>query len=232
MMRGLWVALVLAASPLPALGQSPAPEAAVITCGDAATRQVALTFDDGPTREYTPKILKILRQHRVKATFFVIGWGANQHPQLVRAMVEQGHLVANHSFHHPRKASLRSWRKQILLTEKVIRKAGVVPSRYYRPPYGIVTPGIRRLCKRLGYHIVLYSLLSPDYRRPPVFEIVAGVTRFTTPGGIVVLHDGGGDRSRTVKALPAMIKALSKKYKLVRLDRLLGPRLSRINRCK
>lgn len=232
MSRLLCMLLVLAAFPKTALSQRSGPGALVVRCGDPSTKQVALTFDDGPTLEYTPRVLKILRQHRVKAAFFVTGLGARQYPHLVRAISEQGHLVANHSFHHPRQASLRAWRKQILLTEKAIRRAGVVPSRYYRPPYGIVTDGIRHLCQRLRYHILLYTFLSPDFRRPPVNELVAGIKRFTTAGGIIVMHDGGGDRSRTVEALPAIIKALRRRYRLVRLDELLGPGLSRINRCK
>ena len=233
MTRSLCIAVFLAVLPRAALGQTSTDSGAlVVNCGDASTMQVALTFDDGPTAEYTPKVLEVLRRHKVKAAFFVTGLGARQYPQLIRAIAAQGHLVATHSFHHPRHASSRAGRKQILLTEKAIRRAGVVPSRYYRPPYGIVTDKIRQLCQRLRYHIVLYSFLSPDYRRPPINELVAGVRRFTTPGGIVVMHDGGGDRSRTVEALPTIIKELSRRYKLVRLDELLGPYLSRRNRCK
>lgn len=225
-------AALVVAAPLPAPGEEDAG-AMVIRCGNAASGQVALTFDDGPTGEHTPKVLEVLRKHRIKAAFFVTGLGARQHPHLIRAIAAAGHLVGNHSFHHPKRASLRAWRKQILLTEKAIRNAGVVPSRFYRPPYGIVTPRIRRLCKRLGYHIVTWSLMAPDFRRRPrtAKEIELAVLRYTTAGGVVVLHDGGGDRKHTVEALPAIIRQLSRKHTLVRLDRLLGPGQRNRNRC-
>jgi peptidoglycan/xylan/chitin deacetylase (PgdA/CDA1 family) len=182
-----------------------------------------LTFDDGPTPRYTPQTLAVLKQHRVQASFFVLGSLARRHPALLRRVSEEGHLVASHSYSHPKRGTLEAWREELRRTDAAIRSATVTPAPYFRPPHGTVTPAVRQVCAELGQSIVLYTLLSSDWTRPGVDALVRQVVGTLAPGGIVVLHDGGGVRSQTVAALPEIIKGLRRKgLEPVRLDRLLG----------
>jgi len=194
-----------------------------VRCGSPAGNRVALTFDDGPSYRFTPRVLAVLRRHGVRATFFVLGRLARRHPELLRQIQADGHLVANHSWDHPRAGDAELWRRQIRRTEAAIRAAGVRPAPYFRPPHGKVTPWLLRVCHELGYTIVLYTLLSSDWQRPGIAALVRQVTHRVAPGGIVVLHDAGGNRSNTLAALPAILRALSRRYELVPLDQLLGP---------
>jgi peptidoglycan/xylan/chitin deacetylase (PgdA/CDA1 family) len=196
---------------------------------------VALTFDDGPVRgrSQTKKILAILRKHKVKATFFVLGRMAKRHPDLIKAIAEQGHLLANHSWDHPKRQNYKGWVKQIKSTEKAILAAGAKPSSYYRPPHGITTKLVQRVCADLGYEIVLYTLLSSDWLRPGVKKLTRQVTRILKGGGIVVMHDGGGNRAQTIAALPGIIAGLRKRgLEPVRLDELLEGGAGRRGPCK
>jgi len=195
-----------------------------VRCGDPRSGpRVALTFDDGPSR-FTPRLLDVLRRERVKATFFVLGRLVRRHPALVRRMHAEGHLVANHSFNHPKRAPVEELRRQILETERLIRAAGVSPAPYFRPPHGVVRPSLLRLCHELGYTVVLYTLLSSDWEIPGVDALIRQVLHRTAPGSIVVLHDAGGNRRQTLEALPGIIGGLRRKgFSLVTLDALLGP---------
>ncbi|MCK5800769.1 MAG: polysaccharide deacetylase family protein, partial [Deltaproteobacteria bacterium] len=198
--------------------------APVVRCGLPKGGHVALTFDDGPYRGrgQTRRILAILRRAHVKATFFVLGRLARRYPDLLRHIHDEGHLIANHSWDHPRRQTRAGWISQLTRTERAIRAAGVAPSRYYRPPHGITNTLVRRVCAKLGYTIVLYTLLSSDWRRPGVAPLVRQVTRRLHDGGIVVLHDGGGNRTQTIEALPGIIQGLrARGLEPVRLDRLL-----------
>jgi peptidoglycan/xylan/chitin deacetylase (PgdA/CDA1 family) len=217
-----WVALAL----LLLAGSARAEEkngALVVRCGSPDRKQVALTFDDGPTTKHTPEVLAILRQHKVRATFFVLGENAARLPRLLRRIVEEGHLVASHSWDHPKHGSLADWRAQLERTDEAIRKAGVTPAPYYRPPHGKLTRAVRQVCLERAQTIVLYTLLSSDWTRPGTAALVKQVVGVSAAGGIVVLHDGGGERSQTVAALPEIIRGLrGKGLEPVRLDLLLG----------
>jgi len=193
-------------------------------CGRPDRRRVAVTFDDGPGTRFTRRLLRVLRQHRQRATFFVLGRLVKRYPELVREIAADGHLVANHSWDHPRGGTTAHWRQQILRTEEAIRAAGVTPARFFRPPHGRVTPQIRHVCQQLGYTIGLYTVLSSDWERPGAVELARQVAYRVAPGAIVVLHDAGGDRGQTLDALPLILRRLRQKdYALVGLDDLLDP---------
>lgn len=202
---------------------APVPTRAV-RCGDPrAGMRVALTFDDGPSR-FTPRLLDVLRRENVPATFFVLGRLVRRHPALVRRIHAEGHLVANHSFNHPKSADVEEWRRQIQRTEQLIRAAGVPAAPFFRPPHGVVRPALLRLCHELGYTVVLYTLLSSDWEMPGVRALLAQVLHRVAPGSIVVLHDAGGNRQQTLDALPDIIRGLRRKgFELVTLETLLGP---------
>jgi len=210
--------------PTPAQAGGRPQDVLVLRCGSPATPRVAITFDDGPTRKYTPRVLAILKQHGVKATFFVLGQSARREPELLRRIVAEGHLLASHSWDHPKRAPIDAWREQLRRTAEAVSSAGLKLAPYYRPPHGTVTDDVKTVCAELGYTIVLYTLLSSDWTRPGAAALERQVVRTLAPGGIVVVHDGGGDRSQTVEALPAILRGLrAKGLSPVRLDELLGP---------
>ncbi len=228
---GAWSSSAARAEPASRSGGG-AATATVLRCAAPTVQKVALTFDDGPTRKHTTRMLAILKQHKVKATFFVLGGAARQGPELLKRIIEEGHLVATHSYSHPKKGSLEDWRKELRRTAEVIEKAGVKLSPYFRPPHGIITPQVKQAAGELGYSIILYTLLSSDWTRPGAAALTKQVVRTMAPGGIVVMHDGGGDRSQTVEALPEIIRGLRKKgLEPVRLDELLGPKPEVIESC-
>jgi peptidoglycan/xylan/chitin deacetylase (PgdA/CDA1 family) len=195
----------------------------VVRCGSPSKQEVALTFDDGPTGKHTPRVLAILKQHKVQATFFVLGGMAKRNPALLKRIVDEGHLVASHSYTHPKRGTIEAWREELRRTDEAIRAGGVTPSPYFRPPHGTVTAAVRQVCAERRETIVLYTLLSSDWTRPGKDALVRQVVGGLAPGGIVVLHDGGGERGQTVAALPEIIQGLRKKgLEPVRLDTLLG----------
>jgi len=200
-----------------------AHSALVLRCGKPTDRRVALTFDDGPNRKHTRQVLGILRKHNARATFFVLGESAKHNPDLIKQIAAEGHLVASHSWDHPKRIGLEEWRAQIQRTRDAILKAGVTPSPYLRPPHGIINKAVKQACAEQGLTIVLYTLLSSDWTLPGKDQLVRQVVGKLAPGGIVVLHDGGGDRRETVEALPEIIRGLrAKGLQLARLDELLG----------
>jgi peptidoglycan-N-acetylglucosamine deacetylase len=200
-----------------------APLATALRCGKPGDPRVALTFDDGPTARHTRQVLAILQREHVKATFFVLGQQAKRSPELLKLIVAQGHLIATHSWDHPRKLDLASWRAQLRRTREAIVAAGITPAPYFRPPHGTVTPALRQACGEEKLTIVLYTLLSSDWTLPGSQALTRQVVRGLAEGGIVVMHDGGGDRRQTVEALPAIIRGLrARGLEPVRLDELLG----------
>lgn len=215
----------LATMPLAAGAEPSGGGPLVLRCGKPELRKVALTFDDGPTARFTPSVLQILSRERVRAAFFVLGGLARYQPRLLERIHREGHLVASHSFSHPKRGDLESWRGELRRTVEAVRAAGLELSPYFRPPHGKLTPAVRQAAGELGYTIILYTLLSSDWTRPGKEALVRQVVGGLGPGGIVVLHDGGGDRGQTVAALPEIIRGLrGKGLEPVRLDELLGPR--------
>ena len=183
----------------------------------APGRRIALTFDDGPDPRWTPRIVAVLRRYRVPATFFEIGSKVVAHPGLTRSLYRQGFELGNHTFTHVDLASLPPWERhvQITLTESALEAATGSATRLVRPPYSsepsAVTAGQARAYADLasrGYLIVLSDFDGEDWRRPGVGAIVRAATPPGRSGGIVLLHDGGGDRSQTVAAVEQLVPRL------------------------
>jgi len=180
-------------------------------------RRIALTFDDGPDPRWTRRVADELRAAGVPATFFVIGSQAARYPGIVRQLVRDGDEIANHTFTHVLLSGVPPWqrRMQLGLTEAAI--AGITGhyARLVRPPYSAtpnaVTPlDERDLAQVAGrrYYIVLANFDSQDWQRPGASAILRNASPPGTTGGIIMLHDGGGDRSQTVRALPILIRRL------------------------
>lgn len=184
---------------------------------------VALTFDDGPGK-MTPRFLKVLKKHKVKATFFVIGERVTWYPWMVKRELKQGHTVANHSMRHLYVDSMKpaNMKADIEETMEILEAAGATP-RWFRPPGGRISPALAKRIAAEGMSIVLWDVDPSDWKHPGAKTIAARVVKNVTPGSIVLLHDGGGDRAQTLKALPIIIKKLrARGYDFVNLDELLG----------
>jgi peptidoglycan-N-acetylglucosamine deacetylase len=204
-------------------------------------KAVALTFDDGPDPEFTPRILDVLRAERAPATFFVIGGEAEGRLDLLRRAWDQGSEIGNHTFTHPHIAAVSALRSELELnaTQRLIESAIGRSTRLFRPPYGdgadvnATTPEDAAMllrAQRLGYVTVGMNVDPKDYLDPGpdtivqrVLDSLAGAGRHETRN-VVLLHDGGGDRTQTVRALPSLIRELRHRgYRLVTVSQLLGP---------
>ena len=195
-------------------------------------RRVALTFDDGPDPRWTPRIAATLRSLHVPATFFVVGSQVVRHPDVVRDLHRQGFELGNHTFTHAELSTLPGWERsfQISLTENAVAGVVGVRPRLIRPPYSSVpaalttaqVSALTRLAER-GYLIALSDFDGEDWRRPGAAQIVSAATPSSSRGGIILLHDGGGDRSQTVTALRQLVPALrGRGFRFVRVSELAG----------
>jgi cellulose synthase/poly-beta-1,6-N-acetylglucosamine synthase-like glycosyltransferase/peptidoglycan/xylan/chitin deacetylase (PgdA/CDA1 family) len=178
------------------------------------TRHVVLTFDDGPSA-WTPKVLDVLDRYHVKATFFVIGSHVAERPELLRRMLAAGDEVGNHTFSHVNLANVPAWRARFELdqTQLAIAAATGHTTDLLRPPYSSTVDADlgsdwASLALMGGYRIVYTNLDTEDWKRPGVSRIVASGTPAGTSGAVVMMHDGGGDRSQTVAALARLIVEL------------------------
>jgi peptidoglycan-N-acetylglucosamine deacetylase len=185
---------------------------------------IALTFDDGPWKETTPQMLDILKQNGVKATFFWVGTAIQENPEIAKQVVSEGHAIANHTFHHwYKQMDAATAKSEIDRTADLIYKTTRVKTTLFRPPGGYLNNGLVSYAKSQNYAVVMWSQTSADTdpkAKYPVF--VKNVLRDAKPGGIVLMHDGGGDRRRTVQALPGIIKGLQEKgYRFVTVPELL-----------
>jgi uncharacterized protein (TIRG00374 family) len=186
----------------------------VIAAGSSPTGKVAITFDDGPTPEYTPAVLDALRAAGARATFFVLGRNVRAHPDLARRIVADGHELASHGDDHSLLmfAGPRTIAHQFRAAEESITDAvGASAARLFRAPHGYRGPFLAPVARRLGYRIVGWTGAIFDTARPGVDAIVDRCAHVLSPGAIVLLHDGdgsgqGGDRSQTVEALPRVLE--------------------------
>lgn len=180
-------------------------------------RTIALTFDDGPDPEWTPKVLDVLRELRIRATFFVVGTEAAKHPGLIRRIRDEGHQLGVHTFTHANLSTVPGWRRRLELRETQLILAGTagVTSTLLRPPYSSETSAVTdadwaaiRAARERGYLTVLTTQDSEDWRRPGVDAIVRHAMPRGTAGQVLLMHDAGGDRSQTLAALRKLAPAV------------------------
>ncbi|MBV9214068.1 MAG: polysaccharide deacetylase family protein [Actinobacteria bacterium] len=183
-----------------------------VTSGGGRRRQVALTFDDGPG-PYTEGIVKILKKAHVPATFFEVGFLEPYFHAGTRAVARAGDVIGDHTEHHPPLAALpkTAQRDQIDSQLQWMQRLGVPPPRLFRPPYGSFNDTTMQLLQKRRMLMVLWSVDTQDYRTPGVATIVRRALAGAKPGGIILMHDGGGNRSQTAAALPTIIKKLRKR---------------------
>lgn len=201
----------------------------VVCHGDRQGREIALSFDDGPTPGITEAILEILSRSGLRATFFVIGQNAQNHPELIRRLHSEGHIIANHTWHHHHHGWAR-WRKywelEIKRTDDLIEEIVGVRPAYFRPPVGLKTWCTLSAARRLGHATITWSCRGRDGVCADVNRILDRLNG-VRGGDIVLLHDGidpnfSRDPSGTIAALPIFLDRLARlKLVPVPMDRLL-----------
>lgn len=192
---------------------------------------VALSFDDGPNEPTTSRVLKILDDYGIKATFFVIGENAETYPETIKKIVREGHIIGNHTYSHSYRLPFEGFRRvreNIIRTEDIIFNLTSLRTDLFRPPHGLRTPWFIKDAERLDYKVITWSDMTNDYStKISPEEIVRAILRKARPGGIIDLHDGkdefhGIDRGNMVRALPVIIESLrSEGYRFVTLPELL-----------
>lgn len=186
---------------------------------------MAITFDDGPDPTYTPQILKTLRQYNAEATFFMIGFRIQRNPYLIEQVLKEGHEIGNHTMNHlyARSATGQKLHNDILEGKRYLQK-WVDKPLLFRPPGGYINESVFTTATEAGYQIVLWSWHQDprDWSNPGKDKIVDHVLNNAKSGDIVLLHDGGGDRTQTVEALQEILPALQKQgYRFVKVSELL-----------
>lgn len=194
------------------------------------SKQIALTFDDGPNDPYTLNLLDVLAKHNVLAVFFLIGRYVRQRPDIASAIAKQGHVIGNHTFTHPllifEPAS--HIRDEIMQCRDAIHDAIGEHSNLFRPPWGGRRPGTFALVRQLGLEPIMWNVTGYDWNAPSSDYIEQKVTRRIRGGDVVLLHDGshagfGADRSKTVQAVDSLIRRYqSEGYEFVTVPKMTG----------
>ncbi len=159
---------------------------------ESADKVVALTFDDGPDADSTPRVLDLLKRYDVRATFFVVGEQARQNPELIHRMVAEGHTVAGHSYYHLPQSTLWSsqrYTEELFRCNDVVARLTGLRMRLYRPPFGVTNPPIARAVKNLGLIPVGWSVRSLDTITKNSDRVVDRVMRGLRGGDVILLHD-------------------------------------------
>ena len=201
----------------------------IISRGCTGQRVVALTFDDGPDPATTPHLLRLLAAHDVPATFFVVGQRAASYPELIRAILDDGHTIGNHSFRHDSFVAFRGAEKiaaEILMAQRVLEDLGVRPM-VFRPPVGVTYPGLGKVLERLGLVAVTFSCRALDCGNRSLGRLSERILRRARPDDIIMLHDhmpvGRENLSHWLAEVEAILSGIPRKALMFRpLSELIG----------
>ncbi len=187
-------------------------------------RIVALTFDDGPDEEWTPRVLQVLKEYDIKATFFLIGKKVDKNPDIVNQMINDGHTIGKHSFSHQGRFPIRSQATIIDELSRCSESIYKVTNRrttLFRPPFGVTNPTIGKVVKRLGYKTIGWSIRSFDTIKYRSREAVCRrVISKLHPGAIILLHDRCEKSDELLRNIIEIV--LERKYRFVSLEELLN----------
>ena len=194
------------------------------------SRQIALTYDDGPNDPHTLRLLEVLARHGVRATFFLIGRYVQQRPEIAREIIQAGHVVGNHTFTHPLLIfkGETEIRRELSQCRAALQDAIGQHSNLFRPPFGGRRPAVLRVARELGLDPVMWNVTGYDWNAPPAEVIERKVARRIRGGDVILLHDGGhkqmgADRSQTVIATDRMIaRYKAEGYEFVTVSRMMG----------
>ncbi|HEY0369088.1 MAG TPA: polysaccharide deacetylase family protein [Chthoniobacterales bacterium] len=203
---------------------APAPATAQLTFSDVHVEgpYVAMTFDDGPNATLTPKLLDLLAAHHMKATFFVVGQNAADHPEILKRAVREGHEIANHSWSHPNlgKMSDDAVRRELQKTDEAIVAAIGTHPTLMRPPYGSITARQKNwIHEQFGYRIILWDVDPLDWKRPGPSVVTRRIVNEAKQGSIILAHD---IHPPTIEAMPETFDELQAKgFKFVTVSELI-----------
>jgi peptidoglycan-N-acetylglucosamine deacetylase len=238
-MLGPILAGTTAASALAAGYQSMAPTGQwygrTFTGLPRGTKQLALTYDDGPNDPHTLRLLEVLARHDVRATFFLIGRYVQQRPDIAREIVKAGHVVGNHTFTHP----LLIFKSKSAIREELTRCRAALhdaigeaftgkAANLFRPPFGGRRPATLRIARDLGLEPIMWNVTGWDWNAPPFAVIERKVSKQIRGGDVILLHDGGhkqmgADRSQTVQATDHLITQYKREgYNFVTIPQMLA----------
>jgi peptidoglycan/xylan/chitin deacetylase (PgdA/CDA1 family) len=177
------------------------------------TKQLALTYDDGPNDPHTLRLLEVLAKHEVRATFFLIGRYVRQRPEIAREIAQAGHVVGNHTFSHPLLVfkSAAEIRQELSDSRSALQEAVGEHSILFRPPFGGRRPAVLRIARQMGFELIMWNVTGFDWNAPPSGVIEQKVSKQIRGGDVILLHDGGhkqmgADRSQTVLATGRLIE--------------------------
>ncbi|WP_162005141.1 polysaccharide deacetylase family protein [Dictyobacter vulcani] len=203
---------------------NPPLQAQVIGLGRRDVPKIALTFDDGPDPQNTPQILSILQQHNVHATFFAVGEHAQENPDLVHQIVSGGNVLGNHTWDHAdlKKLKPEDQAKEIGHSADELQQLTHVRPTLLRPPYGAINDSLKNEAALAHDTIIIWNVDTEDWKTPGKDAIVNTAVHNARNGAIILMHDGGGDRSQTIQALPEIITQLQQRhFQLVTVPELL-----------
>lgn len=190
---------------------------------ETTEKVIALTFDDGPDPEVSPRVLDLLKEHGVKAVFFCIGEKVGNNRDIVTRMMEEGHLIGNHSYAHSALFDLWSSRQMagdIHRAEEIIALATGKRPVWFRPPFGVTNPTVATVINRTGYHVMGWSIRSLDTSIKDPAKIMERIKKRWHPGGIILLHDR---HERTLEVLERILEhAKETGYSFQRADRMIS----------
>lgn len=213
--------VVLLALPMPVFAS---PKIIYRHTGSSEKKRIALTFDDGPHPRYTPKILDILAEFGVEATFFTVGSNVEAYPHIIERILAEGHEIGNHTYHHYHTANVKNevLTEDILACSQILKKYTGEEPHLFRPPEGVFNEDIKRLCEEKGYIIVMWSVDTRDWAHPEIGDILKNVRENVRDGSIILMHDFIGKNSPTPAALRRIIPMLQESgYEFVTVSRLL-----------
>ncbi len=157
-----------------------------------AKNVIALTFDDGPNKDYTPKVLTLLRKHNAKATFFCIGENVKNHPNILNKIINEGHLIGNHSYYHKNSFGFLSTKKvieELEETKKIIKEKTNLSVQFFRPPFGVTNPNIAKAVKKLKLHTFGWSIRSLDTIAKDPEKVFQKIVLKIRKGDVLLMHD-------------------------------------------
>ncbi|KAF2514019.1 polysaccharide deacetylase family protein [Flavobacterium zhairuonense] len=185
-------------------------------------KKIALTFDDGPS-EFTLEVLKLLKEYNAKATFFCIGKNIEAHPEILQKIIDEGHLVGNHSYSHSKFFDFYTYPtiiEELRKTDQLLEKFTSKKINFFRPPYGVTTPSIRRALKFTKHKVIGWNIRSLDGGTKNVDLILNRIKKRVSPGGIVLLHDTA---PHSVFVLEQFLQFLQQnQYEVVSVEELLN----------